>query len=102
MANLIRVTPEELLNAAAKVEGWADSYLSLYNRINSNVNELAGTWGGEAHQQYVTQLDGFQDDFNNLYNLLNKYASYLRSAAAKYQQAEDNIKSTAGSLSTGL
>lgn len=102
MANAIRVTPEELISAANNVENWADNYQAIYNRINTNVNELASTWGGEAHQQYVTQLEGFQDDFNNLYTLLNKYASYLRSAAAKYQQAEENIKSTAGSLSTGL
>ncbi|MGN1318648.1 MAG: WXG100 family type VII secretion target [Lachnospirales bacterium] len=102
MANVIRVTPEELLAAASKVESWADSYLSIYNRINSTVNDLASTWGGEAHQQYVAQLDGFQDDFNNLYTLLNKYGSYLRDAAAKYQQAEENIKSSASSLSTGI
>lgn len=102
MANTIRVTPEELLNAASKVESWADSYNSICNQINTSVNELNSTWGGEAHNQYVNQLNGFQDDFQNLYTLLNKYASYLRSASQKYSQAEETIKSSASSLSTGI
>lgn len=102
MANQIRVTPDELTKAASIVESCADTYMSIYNGINSDVENLASTWQGEANQQYVNQLNGFRNDFENLYNLMNKYATYLRSAATKYQTAEDNIKQAANQLEIGI
>jgi WXG100 family type VII secretion target len=102
MANAIKVTPEELLTMASKLEGWTDQYQACYKRIYNTVNDLASTWGGEAQTQYFTQIDGFNNDFENLYLLFNKYATYLRNTAQKYQEAEANIKQSASSLSTGI
>lgn len=102
MANAIKVTPEELLRMASNLEGWTDNYQACYSRIYNVVNELTGTWGGEAQTTYYNQIEGFRNDFDNLYMLFNKYASYLRTTAQKYQEAENNIKQAASSLSTGI
>lgn len=102
MANVIRVTPEELESTAGKLESWTDQYASCVNGIIAVGNDLPTNWGGEAQQSYLTQLSGFQDDFERLYTLFNKYGTYLRQTAAKYREAESNIRDSAKGLSTGL
>lgn len=102
MASVIRVTPEELTGMVSRLEGWTDQYLACYNKIYSVVNDLTSTWGGDAQKQYATQIDEFKNDFDNLYTLFNKYASYLRTTAQKYQEAESNIIQAASALSKGI
>lgn len=102
MANAIRVTPDALEGMAGNVENWADSYRNLFTNILNTAEELQSTWGGEANQAYEQQIAGFQNDFENLWNLMNKYSSFLRTSAAKYRSAEETIKSNAASLSTGI
>lgn len=101
MANVIKVTPEELQNVAQNLEGLTDSYQNVVNTINTKVNDLTQTWGGEAQNAYATQISGFQDDFQNLYNLLNQFCTYLRNTAKQYESAESSIRDSAKSLSTG-
>ncbi|MCD7905477.1 MAG: WXG100 family type VII secretion target [Clostridiales bacterium] len=102
MANVIRVTPEELENVANQLEGWTDSYNSCYNQILSTASDLSSSWAGEAQQAYLTQINGFEDDFKNLYVLFNQYASFLRTSAKKYSETEATIRDSAKALSTGL
>lgn len=101
MANIIKVTPEELYNVAQNLEGLTDSYQGVVNAINTKVNDLTQTWGGEAQNAYAAQISGFQDDFQNLYNLLNQFATYLRNTSKQYEAAESNIRDSARTLSTG-
>ena len=101
MANVIKVTPEELTQVSNNLEQLTDSYQNVVNTINTTVNDLTQTWGGEAQASYATQINGFQDDFKELYVLLNQYSTYLRNTASKYSEAETSIKDSAKALSTG-
>ena len=102
MANALRVTPDVLTDMAGKVESWADSYKNLYTNIQNTAQDLQSTWGGEANQAYEQQISEFHNDFENLYTLMNKYSSFLRTSADKYRSTEEAIKSNAASLSTGI
>ncbi len=101
MANVIKVTPEELTQVSNNLEQMTDNYQNVVNTINSTVNDLTQTWGGEAQASYATQINGFQDDFKELYSLLNQYSTYLRNTASKYSETEASIKDSAKALSTG-
>ncbi len=96
-----KVDPEQILSVAGNLENWTDNYASCVNRILQVANDLPSGWGGAAQQSYVNQLAGFQDDFQNLYNLFNRYATYLRQSANKYIDAENSIAEAAKGLSTG-
>ena len=102
MANVIKVTPEELINMSQKLESWNDQYTSCYRKILSAVSDLNSTWGGDAQLAYAAQVQNFEDDFQKLDLLFNHYASYLRQTANKYQTTEDSIKQAAGQISTGI
>lgn len=102
MANAIKVTPEELISMSQKLEGWTDQYSTCYKNILRVTQELTSTWGGEAQTTYLTQVEGFENDFQNLYLLFNQYGTYLRQTANKYQTAEDSIKQAASQINTGI
>ncbi len=102
MANAIKVTPEELINMSQRLENWVDSYDKCYRNILGATQELADAWGGDARDTYLTQVQGFENDFQNLYTLFNQYGTYLRQTARKYLETEENIKQAAGQINTGI
>lgn len=102
MAKELRVNTDQLRTMASNVGDWADQYQSIYKNIISIVEQLDTVWDGDANNQYVQKFQGFENDFLNLYALLQDYANYLEGAAIRYENIESDIKSSAGSLSTGI
>lgn len=96
-----RVDPEQILQVVQQLEGWTDQYSSCVNRIEQVAQDLPQSWGGAAQASYINQLAQFHNDFEALYTLFNKYATYLRQSAAKYSEAEEAIVQAAKSLQTG-
>lgn len=96
-----KVDTEQISSVAQQLEGWTDDYASCVNRIYQVAQNLQGSWIGSAQASYVNQLAEFQNDFQGLYNLFNKYATYLRQSALRYNEAEENIATAAKSLQTG-
>ena len=101
MASRLRVTPEQLDSVRQQIEGLISNYQSIKNKITQTVDNLTQIWQGEAQAQYAQRVHGFDDDFENLFNLLNHYTAYLDNASRNYKNTEENIKGNAQSLSIG-
>lgn len=96
------VNPQELEAISGRVDEQVARYKSCYDRIYSEVESLSTTWTGEANQAFVTQLRGFQSDFESMQKLLAKYAEFLRVAANNYQRTENiNIENARMELTFG-
>lgn len=98
MARNIEVTPEMLVNAASSIESMAGEYKTQYDTLYKETSNMASSWSGKDNQSYITQIDGFKDDLEKMYNLMNDYATFLRSAAKAYQETQDAVTTEARNL----
>ncbi len=94
----IKVTPEELETAAGNIEQWADDYDSQYKALYAKTDAMASSWSGKDNQAYINQIEGFKEDFAKMYNLMNQYATFLRTSAKAYRTAQETIVEQAGKL----
>lgn len=98
MARVIEVTPEDLRNAATKIENLAGEYKTQYDTLYKETSSMASTWAGKDNQAYTDQIAGFKDDFEKMYSLMNQYVEFLRSSAKAYQDTQDAIVTEAKTL----
>ncbi len=98
MATTIKVTPQDLQNASGQISSLAGEYKSEYEALFREVHEMQGKWDGQDNTAYTKQVDGFRDDFDNMYKLMIQYSEYLKSTAKAYADAQENIKSAATTL----
>ena len=101
MSSSINVTPEELRKSAKIVDGEIKTYVNLYKKLYSEVEAMANSWNGEANKAYVKQIESFKHEFENLKNVLDSYVEFLNETARVYEQTENNIKESAGKLTSG-
>lgn len=99
MAQTIMVTPEMLESTASSIEGLANEYKAQYTELYSTTGSLASTWVGADNEAFINQIDGFRDDLERMFNLMNRYAEYLRATAKAYRETQENIVRQAKSLS---
>jgi len=98
MGSKIAVDPAKLEASAQKVDSQAQEYTKLYQQLYSEVDAMGASWQGADNQAYVSQIKGFQDDFQNIVKQLNQYAEFLRQSAKAYRTTQENVKTGAGRL----
>ena len=98
MARNIKVTPELLESAAGSIEGLAADYKTQYEQFYSETNARASTWNGKDNVAFIDQIAGFKDDFEKMYNLMNRYVAFLRDSAKHYRDTQDAVVAQARKL----
>lgn len=98
MATIIKVTPELLTAAATEIEGKATNYQAQYQKLYDATNAMSASWTGKDNLAYTTQIEGFRDDFDKMYNLMTEYATFLKNAAKSYSETQDIIEKQAKTL----
>ena len=95
----IKVTTEDLRNAASNVDNLAIEYSKEYAALFQDVETLTSTdYTGDDATAFRNQVEGFRDDFEKMKDLMNQYAEYLRQAAATYEDTQSNVKNQISSL----
>lgn len=95
----IKVTTEDLRNAASNVDNLAMEYNKEYVALLQDVETLTSTdYTGDDATAFRNQVEGFREDFNKMKQLMNEYADYLRQAASTYEDTQSNVKNTIASL----
>lgn len=101
MANVIRVTPEELKAAAGRLDEKSTEIKTLTTSMTQTVMALTGRiWSGEAQNQYVTRFKGLEEDILRLTKLLQDHVTHLNTIAAEYQTTETRNLEEASNLSS--
>ena len=98
MARTIQVTPEQLESTAGRIESLAADYKAQYDQLYSETNAMASTWNGKDNVAFVSQIDGFKDDFTKMHTLMLNYADFLRKSAKAYRDTQDTVVSEARKL----
>lgn len=98
MARNIQVTPEQLDTTAGRIESMANEYKTQYDNLYNKTDALRSTWDGKDNVAYVDQIAGFKDDLKKMYDLMNRYADFLRKSAKTYRETQDAVVSEARKL----
>lgn len=97
MASKIVVDPAKLEAVATKVETEAADYRKNYAQLYTEIESLA-SWQGADNLAFVSQIKGFEDDFNNMAKTLDEYVNFLRTSATTYKTTQANVESGAKTL----
>ncbi|MDQ0194708.1 WXG100 family type VII secretion target [Paenibacillus wynnii] len=97
MAKIV-VDPARLDSAAQKMDSQAAEYAAQYNKLFTEVNGMGSAWKGADNTAYVTQIQGFEDDFKNMHDLLLKYSDFLKQSAKLYRDTQNEIINSAKKL----
>lgn len=96
----ISVEPSRLESAAANIESADADYNRIYQAMYAQVDKMSSSWQGKDNTAFVGQIKTFQDDLRQISIIMREYASFLRSSARSYRQAQDEIYSRATKLRT--
>lgn len=89
MEGYLKVTPEQLIEAAGAFESAGQTISSLTSQMMAIVNDLKSVWQGEAQEQYSTKFTGLQDDIEKINRMIKEHVNDLNQMARVYQSAED-------------
>lgn len=91
----ILVTPENLDSQAKKVDSKASEYYQTYTDLVNEVRRFTDSeWQGEDAKEFCRKVEDFENDFKNMKELMEEYASFLRQAATNYRNTQDNVRNT--------
>lgn len=72
------------------------SFDNIYTCIDSIIDKQA--YLGADAQKFVEKINGFKDDFSDLYNKLTEYSNFLNKAIDAYDTAQTDVKTRASKL----
>lgn len=88
----IHVTTDELYSAANTIDGKADLYEDTYNNLLRKVESFTTSdFKGEDADAFRNQVNGFNDDFIKMKDLMYEYAAALRDFAKNYEETQKNV-----------
>lgn len=98
MAKTIQVTPDQLDTTASRIESLAADYKEQYELLYSETGAMATAWEGKDNIAFIDQINGFKDDFNKMFTLMNSYAEFLRTSAKAYRETQNAVTTSAKKL----
>ena len=101
MADVLKVTPEELQNTANQFKNYQNELKIAYLTMSNSVRTLDGTWNGEASEQFKSQFESMYKNLEQTEAKMTDAIDELLKAHDIYQEAENAIKGQVDSLDTG-
>ena len=101
MGNVLKVTPDELRNAATQFKTYKQNMQTAYLTMSDAVRSLDTTWNGDASEQFKTQFDSMYKNLSQTEDKMEDAIDELTKAAGVYDTTESNVKSAVSSLDTG-
>lgn len=78
----IKMTPNELYDAASKIRAAAADYQADYTSLITNVDDLCTNgYVGEDATLFKEKIDNFRTNFDSMHQIMENYAEYLVNTA---------------------
>ena len=98
MADLLKVSPQELRNASQAFTTGSTTIKGITDNMLAIANDLKSVWTGEASASYCAKLNDLGSGMTTMNNKINKQAENLMTMAGIYESAENNNVQIAGEL----
>ncbi len=79
------VTPAELGKAANQLRSISENYTSLYKSLFEKVQAMGAAWDADDNLAFVSQINGFCDDLQNMALKFQTAASALDMQKQNYE-----------------
>ena len=101
MADVLKVTPQELQNTASNFKSSQQKMQTAYLTMSDAVRSLDTTWNGEASEQFKAQFDSMYKNLSQTEQKMTDAIDELLKAQDLYESVENELKSMAASLDEG-
>lgn len=101
MADILKVTPEELQSTASQFKNYQTTLQIAYLTMSDAVRSLTTTWTGTASSQFASQFDSMYKNLSQTEEKMNDAIDELCKAHDIFQESEDAIKGQVDSLEEG-
>lgn len=85
----INVDPAKLELCATRIEQQVCTYEKHYHQLFQEVERMQAGWRGKDNVAFVTQINTFQSDFQQMSTLMKEYANFLKMSSKMYRQTQD-------------
>lgn len=92
------VDPPVLHSAATKFRDLAQQYNEVYNSLINAASTMGAAWDAADNQAFVTQINGFCKELQDMVNHLEQSAQTLDQQATNYETTCENNTSGAQKL----
>jgi WXG100 family type VII secretion target len=93
----IKVTTQELKNAAQNLQNISDKVLKLYDQIGEEAQKFPAQWEGEAQEVHRQKLSSVLEDARKAAQELKERPGRLLTIAGVYETSEQqNVDKTSG------
>ena len=89
----IKVSPEMLSNAAAKIEQQNENFLRASTQLKRAADALAATWDGQDHDEFVREQEQIDQWYKRMSEVVTTYAAGMKQAASEYQEMDNEMAS---------
>ena len=94
--NSIKVSTQVLRDTAKKIRTINTSLDEKLSDINKKMQSLESSWESDAARDIRDAMNAMLPRFEQYWNVINSYATFLDTAAGQYEQTETTIQSAAG------
>ena len=101
MADVLKVTPEELQSTANQFKTYQSNLQTAYLQMSDAVRSRDTTWNGEASEQFKTQFDAMYKNLSQTEQKMGDAIDELLKAHDIYEEAENAIKGQVDALDEG-
>ncbi len=96
----IKVNSTVMRDKAASFKTVANSIKTFTGEMTAEIESLKAAWEGESAETTVNKFKGLADNFEDIYNTIVNYATFLEQAAEAYDNAENaNVQGAQGQQS---
>lgn len=101
MSSTIKVRSDEIIKSRTAIMAKAEMYKGHCENINKYVREMfeAGDFGGAEAREFNAKFQGFQNDFEDMYEKIIEYCQFLEKAADAYSETQEAMALRADRLS---
>ncbi|MBQ8741959.1 MAG: WXG100 family type VII secretion target [Clostridia bacterium] len=84
----IKVNSTSMRDKANSFKTVANSIKTFTGEMTAEIESLRSAWQGESAETTVTRFKGLADNFEEIYNTIVSYATFLEQAAEAYDNTE--------------
>ena len=94
----IKVTAADLDSASGEIQRLAGEYKVQYDSLFTTIDQNLSSWTSEDKTAFITQINGFKDDFERMKELMDEYARFLTRSAEAYRETQQGVIDRAQAL----
>ena len=101
MEGTIKVTPQELKNAAGNLQQGGVNIGNYTQQMTEMISQISGQiWSGDAAENFKNKFSNLNDDIQTMIRMINEHVQDLNDMATQYETAEKTNMDTIASLET--